>query len=45
VEAEPVISDGMQASFYIDPAEGVVGDLLVLVGMGLLPRASLSAAA
>jgi len=44
-EAEPVAGDGLQASFYVDPAEAVAGELLVLIGAALLPRASLSAAA
>ena len=45
LEAEPVLGDGMQASFYVDPAQAVAGDLLVLIGAGLLPHTSLSAAA
>ncbi len=31
-DAETVQGSGMRASFYIDPAEAVVGDLLLLIG-------------
>ena len=34
-DAEPVGGDGMRASFYIDPAAAIAGDLLLLVGAAM----------